>query len=130
MSSEEVAAATARREEIVNGLLELLTRPLFSTKELRHYQAVSAIFGVEPVVRELTGVASTLEGRTELLISVAMAALQIAIDSTPPAPSQRIIERREARRESREAERELKQSLAGESKPEVATSVNPSPGKL
>jgi hypothetical protein len=112
-SSEEALAATARRNEIVLQLLELLTSDSFTTKELQHYRFVGEIFQVNSVVREMCSSASSLEGRTELALSGALAALAIAIDDTPPAPTQRHAERKEARRESRDAERAFKQSLAG-----------------
>jgi hypothetical protein len=110
--SAEVLTATERRNEVINALLEVLTGPVFSTKELQHYRFVGEIFQVNSVVREMCSSASSLEGRTELALSVALAALAIAIDDTPPAPTQRQAERNEARREAREAERAFKQSLA------------------
>jgi hypothetical protein len=108
-SSEEVLAATERRNEIINALLEVLTGPVFSTKELQRLRFVSEIFAIAPLIEELCASASTIEGRTELALAAAMCALNITMDSDPPAPSQRVIERREAR----EAEKQFKESLAG-----------------
>jgi hypothetical protein len=109
----EITAATARRNEIVNLLLEFFTGDsTFSTKELQHYRAVASIFAIEPVVKELTGTASTRENRTELALSVAMCALSIAMDDSPPTPSQRVLKRREADLERREAAKEFKAAVA------------------
>ncbi len=106
-SSEEVLAATERRNEIVLALLEVLTGPVFTTKELQRLRYVSEIFAIAPVIKELCASASTIEGRTELALAAAMCALNVAIDDKPPAPSQRVLERSERK----EAEREWKQSL-------------------
>jgi hypothetical protein len=126
-SSDEIAAATARRNEIVNALLEVLTGPAFTTRELQHYRFVGEIFQVNSVVQELCSSASSLEGRTELSLSVALAALAIAIDDTPPSPTERVLKRREADKERREADKQFRASLAGKVKP--AGAVKPAVSK-
>jgi hypothetical protein len=126
VSRSEVTAATARRNEIVNALLEVLTSDAFTTKELQHYRFVGEIFQVSSVVRKLCSSASSLEGRTELSLSVALAALAIAIDDTPPGPSERVLKRREAR----EADKAFKRSLAaGKSAKRAASSKEDKPLK-
>ena len=112
-SSAEVLAATARRTEITNALLELLTSDAMSTKELQHYRFIGDIFSIAPVIQELCSGSSTIEARTEKALACAMAALTIAMDDTPPPPTERQLERREAQAEARAAERQFKQSLAG-----------------
>jgi hypothetical protein len=108
---DEIAAATKRRKEITETLLEVMTGPSFTTKDVRHFQAVSAIFGIDAVVREICSQASNLESRTELALSICLASLAIAIDDTPPPPSDRILKRREQAAERREVEREFKAKL-------------------
>jgi hypothetical protein len=110
---EEIAAATARRTEIINHLLEFLTGDAFSTKELQHFRFVGDIFSISAVIKELCANSSTTEARTELALAAAMCALNIAIDDSPPPPSQRILDRREERRESRAAAKEFEQRVAG-----------------
>jgi hypothetical protein len=113
-SSEEIAAATARRNEIIDTLLEVLTSDAFTTKELQHFRLVSHLFSIDPVIQELCSGSSTIEARTEKALACAMAALSIAMDDTPPPPTERQLERREGQAEARAAERAFKQSLAGE----------------
>jgi hypothetical protein len=130
-SSAEVLAATARRTEITNALLELLTSDAISTKELQHYRFVGDIFSIAPVIQELCSGSSTIEARTEKALACAMAALAIAIDDTPPAPTERQLARREERREAREAERAFKQSLAaGKGAKPAASSKEDKPLKI
>jgi hypothetical protein len=112
-SSSEIAAASARRTEIVNTLLEVLTSDAFTTKELQHFRIVSHLFSIDPVIQELCSGSSTIEARTEKALACAMAALSIAMDDTPPTPSERVLKRREERREAREVDKAFKQSLAG-----------------
>jgi hypothetical protein len=106
-SSEEIAAASARRTEIANTLLEVLTSDAFTTKELQHFRLVSHLFSIDPVIQELCSGSSTIEARTEKALACAMAALTIVMDDTPPPPTERQLERREARAAAKEFEQRV-----------------------
>lgn len=104
---EEIAAASARREEIVNQLLEFLC-DRFTTAELQRYRLIANLFAIEPVVAELTSDSSTVAARTEKALAIVMCALGIAMDDSKPEPTQRQVKRREDAKERREADKEFK----------------------
>lgn len=103
LKKDEVEAATAKRMAIVDQLLELLTGPAISSKELGRLRFVSVVFGIAPVIKELCN-ASSVEGRCELALAAALCALNVALDDTPPQPSERQLERKERREASKQFE--------------------------
>ena len=122
--SEDVQAAAARRSEIVNSLLEFLCDN-FSAKELQHYRLISHLFSIEPVIKELCADSSTIEARTEKALACAMCALTIAMDDTPPPPTERQLERREARLAAKEFEEKVAGLKSAGKEPEPVSPVKP-----
>jgi hypothetical protein len=89
-------------------LLEWLTGPDIDSKTLGHFRFIGEMFGINSKVKEMCR-ASSIQGRQELAVSIALAALNMAVSDEPVQPTERQIERRERR----EAAKEFKQSLAG-----------------
>lgn len=100
-AKEEIAAATAKRMAIVDALLELLTGPEISSQEMARIRFVGDIFKITPVIQELCASASSIQGRQELALAAALAALNVALDDTHPPPSKRVLEAREHREAGR-----------------------------
>jgi hypothetical protein len=66
------------------------------------------MFGINSKVKEMCR-ASSIQGRQELAVSIALAALNMAVSDEPVQPTERQIERRELR----EAAKQFEQRVAG-----------------
>jgi hypothetical protein len=106
-SKAEIQLSQERRDAILNFLLEWLTGDQIDSKTLGHFRFIGEMFSITPKVKEMCR-ASSFQGRQELCLSVALAALNLALDDSPPEPSQRQLERRERR----EAEKQWSKTVA------------------
>ena len=109
-TKEEIQLSQDRRDRIINYLLEWLTGPDIDSKTFGHFRFIGEMFGITGKVAEMTK-ASSVEGRQELAISIALAALNLAVSDEPVEPSEGQIERRECR----ERAKQFEASLAGKS---------------
>jgi hypothetical protein len=107
-TKEEIQLGRDRRDRIINFILEYFTGPEIDRKTLGHFRFIAEMFGITAKVKEMCG-ASSIQGRQELAVTIALAALNVAIDDSPPPPSERQLERRERR----EAAKQFEASLAG-----------------
>jgi hypothetical protein len=117
-AAEEIRLSQERRDRIVNFLLEWLTGPDIDSQTLGHFRFIGEMFGINSKVKEMCR-ASSIQGRQELAVSIALAALNMAVSDEPVQPTERQIERRERR----EAAKQFEASLAGESDAEGGACV-------
>jgi hypothetical protein len=110
-SKEEIQLSQERRDGIVNFLLEWLTGDQIDSKTLGHFRFVGEMFGLAAKVREIVGKTSSVQGRQELCVSLAVAALNLAVSDEPVRPTDRQLERREARA----AAKQFEAAVAGKS---------------
>jgi hypothetical protein len=108
-TAEEIRLSQERRDRIVNFLLEWLTGPDIDRKTLGHFRFIGEMFGLTAKVKEMVGRTSSVQGRQELCVSLAIAALSLAVDDSPVELTERQLERRERR----EAAKQFEASLAG-----------------
>jgi hypothetical protein len=113
---EEIQLSQDRRDGIINFLLEWLTGPDIDSRTLGHFRFIGEMFGINSKVKEMCR-ASSIQGRQELAVSVSLAALNLAVSDEPVQPTERQIERREARA----AAREFEQRVAVAGKPTTPT---------
>jgi hypothetical protein len=107
-TKDEVRLSQERRDGIINYLLEWLTGDQVDSKTLGHFRFIGEMFSITPKVKEMCR-ASSPQGRQELALSIALAALNLAVSDEPVEPTARQLQRKE----SREGEKQFKQSLAG-----------------
>jgi hypothetical protein len=93
---DEIRLSQERRDLVINYLLEWLTGREINSKTLGHFRFIAEMFGVTAKVREMCK-ASSIQVRQELCVSLALAALNFAVSDEPVQPSERQIERREAK---------------------------------
>jgi hypothetical protein len=106
-TKEEIQLSQDRRDGITNFLLEWLTGPDIDSRTLGHFRFIGEMFSITPKIKEMCR-ASSLQGRQELALSVAVSALPVAVSDEPVQPTDRQIERKERR----EADKEFKQRVA------------------
>jgi hypothetical protein len=109
-TQDEVRLSQERRDGIINYLLEWLTGDQVDSKTLGHFRFIGEMFSITPKVREMCR-ASSPQGRQELALSIALAALNMAVSDEPVQPTERQIERWEYR----EAAKQFEPSLARKS---------------
>ena len=107
-SKEEIRLSQERRDGIINFLLDYLTGDQIDSKTLGHFRFIAEMFGITAKVKEMTK-ASSIQGREELALSIALASLNVAVSDEPVEPTVRQLERREAR----EASKQFEACLAG-----------------
>jgi hypothetical protein len=122
-AAEEVRLSQDRRDKILDFLLEWLTGDQIDSKTLGHFRFIGTMFGLTAKVKEMVGRTSSVQGRQELAVSLALAALNIAVSDEPVQATERQLERREAR----EAEKAFKQSLTGRGKAAPALPIGNKP---
>lgn len=114
-SKEEIQLSQNRRDAILTFILEYFTGDQISRKDLGHFAFLAQMFGLDAKVREMVGRTSSLQGRQELCVSLALAALNLAVSDEPIEPTDRQIERRE----SRSAQKQFEAAVVS-AKPAVA----------
>jgi hypothetical protein len=107
---QEIQLSQDRRDKILIFLLEYFTGNEVDSKTLGHFRFLGEVFGIGRKVKDMVR-ASSIQGRQELALTVALAALNVCLDDTPQEPTERIIEQRERR----EAGKQFEVSLAGKS---------------
>ena len=107
----EIRLSQERRDGILNFILEYFTGDQISRKDLGHFAFLAQMFGLDAKVKEMVGRTSSLQGRQELCVSLALAALNLAVSDEPVEPTTRQLERIELR----EAAKQFEASLAGKS---------------
>jgi hypothetical protein len=114
-TQDEVRLSQERRDGIINYLLEWLTGDQIDSKTLGHFRFLGEMFSINSKVKEMCR-ASSLQGRQELAVSVALAALNMAVSDEPVEPTTRQLERKESREAAREFERRVAgaKNLSGE----------------
>jgi hypothetical protein len=110
-TKDEIRLSQERRDKIIDYLLEWLTGDQIDSKTLGHFRFIGTMFGLNAKVRDLVGRTSSVQGRQELCVSLALAALNVAVSDDPVQPTERQLERRERR----EAAKQFEASLAGKS---------------
>jgi hypothetical protein len=93
-TKEEIQLSQDRRDRIINYLLEWLTGDQIDSKTLGHFRFIAEMFGITAKVKEMCR-ASSLQGRQELALSIAVAALNVAVSDEPVEPTARQLERKE-----------------------------------
>jgi hypothetical protein len=116
-TKDEVRLSQERRDAILTFVLDYLTGDQIDRKTLGHFAFIAATFGLTAKVREMVGKTSSVQGRQELCISLALAALNLAVSDEPVEPTTRQMERKE----SRDAAKEFERRVAGMGKPERTT---------
>jgi len=109
-TTDEIRLSQERRDGIINYLLEYFTGDQIDSRTLGHFRFISDAFAITGKVKELAK-ASSIQGRQELAVTIALAALNLAVSDGPVQPSERHIERKERR----EAAKQFEASLAGRS---------------
>jgi hypothetical protein len=130
-TAEEIQLSQERRDRIVNFLLEWLTGPDIDSKTLGHFRFIGEMFGINSKVKEMCR-ASSIQGRQELAVSIALAALNMAVSDEPVQPTERQIERRERREAAKQFEQRvagLKSAGAGKSADTEAVRAVKKPGR-
>jgi hypothetical protein len=109
---DEIRLSQERRDGILTFILEYFTGDQIDSKTLGHFRFIAEMFGITAKVKEMCR-ASSLQGRQELALSIAVAALNVAVSDEPVEPTARQLERKERR----EAAKEFEQRVAGMGKP-------------
>jgi hypothetical protein len=107
-TADEIRLSQERRDGIINFLLEWLTGDRIDSKTLGHFRFIAEMFGITAKVNEMAK-ASSIQGRQELAVAIALSALNVAVSDEPVQPTERQIERRERR----EAAKQFEACLAG-----------------
>lgn len=123
-TKEEVQLSQERRDAILTFILEYFTGPEIDRKTIGHFAFLGEVFGLTGKVKEMVGKTSSIQGRQELCVSIALAALNLALDDSPPEPTAHQLERKERR----EAAKQWKETVAaaGKSKEPVRQVKSPS----
>jgi hypothetical protein len=115
-TKEEIRLSQERRDGIINYLLEWLTGDQVDSKTLGHFRFLAEVFGITSKVKDMVK-ASSIQGRQELAVTVALAALNVALDDSPLQPTER--------QEARVAAKQFEQRVAVLKSAGVAGDANP-----
>jgi hypothetical protein len=96
-TTEEVRLSQERRDAILTFVLDYFTGDQIVRRTLAHFAFIAEVFGVNAKVREMVGKTSSVQGRQDLCVSLALAALNLAVSDEPVEATDRQLERREAR---------------------------------
>src|SRR5260370_28755205 len=107
-TKEEIQLSQDRRDAILTFILEYLTGHEIDRRTIGHFAFLGEVFGITVKVKEIVGKTSSAQGRQELCVSLAIAALNLAVSDDPVEATDRQLERQERR----EADKQFKQSLA------------------
>jgi hypothetical protein len=122
-SAEEIRLSQDRRDAILTFVLDYFTGDQIDRRTLAHFAFLAEVFGITAKVKEMVKTASSIQGRQELALSLAISALNIALDDSPPEPSQRQLDRRKSRSAAKEFEQRVASlkpapaPVAGKAKP-------------
>ena len=106
-TTDEVRLSQERRDAILTFVLDYFTGDQIDRRTLAHFAFIAEVFGVNAKARDMVKTASSIQGRQELALSLAISALNIALDDSPPEPSQRQLDRREPRSAAKEFEQRV-----------------------
>ena len=110
-TAEEIRLSQERRNAILTFVLDYFTGDQIDRKTLGHFSFVAEMFGLTKKIKEMVGKTSSVQGRQELCVSIALVALNLAVSDEPVEATDGQLERRERR----EAAKQFKASLAGKS---------------
>jgi len=103
-TAEEVRLSQERRDAILTFVLEYFTGDQIDSKTLGHFRFIAEVFCLSAKVKEMVGKTSSVQGRQELCVSLALAALNLAVSDEPVEATDRRLERKERRESSKQFE--------------------------
>jgi hypothetical protein len=96
-TAEEIRLSQDRRDAILTFVLDYFTGDQIDRRTLAHFAFIAEVFGVNAKVKEMVGKTSSVQGRQELCVSLALAALNLAVSDEPIEATAHQLERRELR---------------------------------